>query len=343
MTAIDALDPRRSALLLIDMQNAFCHPEGTLGISGVDVAPAQATYGPVRTLAEAFGAQGIPVIWTRQVHLARDAARDAKSLAAHTARRKQVSAVSGSWDAELVDELADLAGDPTFVMTKHRFGAFYETRLQALLDMLGVKALFVAGVTANACVETTLREAYLRDYDVVAVTDAIAAVRPQWLPAAQQVWAQYLGVLATSAEVVEWLATATKARASRLHHLLLEVADLERSLNFYHNVLGFTIRDRDRFRDGRDLVVTDQGLGLVARDGAAKGAASQSAASGGAASGGALEHLCFTARGVDELAERARAAGHPIVRGPGPGPYGHTVYIEDPDGNHVELAEPEAS
>jgi ureidoacrylate peracid hydrolase len=328
MSAIDALDPARSALLLIDMQNAFCHPEGTLGISGVDVVPAQATYGPVRQLATAFRDRGLPVIWTRQVHLAKDAARDAKSLASHTAKRKQVSAVSGSWDAQLVDELGDLAEDPTFVVTKHRFGAFYETRLQALLDMLGVRALFVAGVTANACVETTLREAYLRDYDVVAVTDAIAAVRPQWLPTAQAVWAQYLGVLATTEEVTGWLAAATRPAATRLHHLLLEVADLDRSLDFYQNVLGFTIRKREPFRDGRDLVVTGQGLGLVARDGASEGGER-----------GGLEHLCFGARGVDELAERARAAGHRIVRGPGEGPYGHTVYIEDPDGNHVELAE----
>ena len=123
-----------------------------------------------------------------------------------------------------------------------------------------------------------------------------------------------------------WLAAATQPRATRLHHLLLEVANLDRSLDFYQNVLGFTVRKREPFRDGRDLVVTDQGLGLVARD-------------GGAGDRGGFEHLCFAARGVDGLAERARAAGQRIVRGPGPGPYGYTVYIEDPDGNHVELAE----
>lgn len=327
MSAIDDLDPRRSALLLIDMQNAFCHPDGTLGISGVDVTSAQATYGPVRMLAEAFGSRGLPVIWTRQVHLARDAARDAKSLASHTAKRKQVSCLSGSWDAQLVDELADLASDPTFIITKHRFGAFYETRLQSLLDMLGVKGLFVAGVTANACVETTLREAYLRDYDVVAVTDAVAAVRPQWLPTAQAVWAQYLGVLASTDEVLAWLQTASGPRATRLHHLLLEVGDLESSLRFYRDVLGFSIRKREPFRDGRELVVTEQGLGLVQREGGQRAG---------------LEHLCFGARGVDELAGRVRAAGHRIVRGPGPGPYGHTVYVQDPDGNDVELAEVDA-
>src|SRR5262249_5745995 len=156
-------------------------------------------------LAEAFRTVGVPVIWTNQVHLEHDAARARKALAPHTAHRKRISALAGSWDAQIVDELSDLVTDPTFVVTKHRFGCFYETRLQSLLDMLGVTALFVGGVTANACVETTLREASLRDYDVVAITDAIAAVRPQWVETAQAVWAQYLGALATADEVCGWL------------------------------------------------------------------------------------------------------------------------------------------
>lgn len=322
---LDALAPESSALLLIDMQNAFCHDEGTLGVSGVDVKPAQATIRPVRRLAEAFRAAGLPVIWTKQVHLERDAARARKVLPSHTSRRKRVSALSGSWDAAFVDELADLADDPTYVVTKHRFGAFYETRLQPLLDMLGVRSLFVAGVTANACVETTLREAYLRDYDVVAVTDGIAAVRPDWTATAEAVWAHYLGVLAGSDEVASWLERAASPRALSVHHLLLEAVDLDASVDFYTGVLGFSVRKREEFRDGRRLVVTHQGLGLT---------------EGGTGAGGTLQHLCFTARGVDGIAERARAAGHRIVRGPGPGPYGHTVYVADPDGHEIELVEP---
>jgi nicotinamidase-related amidase/predicted enzyme related to lactoylglutathione lyase len=321
--SIESINPSQSALLIIDMQNAFCHSEGTLGISGVDVVPAQATIEPVRRLAEAFRAANLPVIWTRQVHLAADAARARKQLASHTSKRKQVSALSGSWDAALIDEVAELADDPTFIITKHRFGAFYETRLQSLLDMLGVQALFIVGLTANACVETTIREAYLRDYDVVAVTDAIAAVRPQWIETAHAVWAQYLGELATSAEVCQWLAAATRPRVLRVHHLLLQTNDLDAMVAFYVDVLGFTIRKREKFRDGRDLVVTEQGLGLVQGNGAERG--------------DALEHLCFSADGIDALAEKSGAAGHRIIRGPGDGPYGHTVYIEDPDGNEIEL------
>ena len=80
--------------------------------------------------------------------------------------------------------------------------------------MLGTEALLVCGATANACVETTLREAYLRDYDVVAVTDCIAAVRPEWEPTAHAVWGQYLGVLATSGDVLNWLEQAREPARS---------------------------------------------------------------------------------------------------------------------------------
>lgn len=321
---LESIQPAQAALLVTDMQNAFCHPEGTLGISGVDVTSAQMTYAPVRRLITAFRSAGLPVLWTLQVHLERDAACSRKALPSHTSKRARVAALSGTWDAAIIDELADLATDPTFIVTKHRFGAFYETRLKALLDMLGVQALFVTGTTANACVETTLREAYLRDYDVVAVTDAIAAVRPEWVATAHAVWAQYLGVLATSDDVVAWLDAARRPQALKVHHLLLETQDLDRSLAFYVDVLGFVVRKQEQFRDRGRLIVTQQGLGLT---------------EGGTGAGGTLEHLCFSARDIDGLAERARGAGHRIVRGPGPGPYGYTVYIADPDGNEIELVD----
>ncbi len=326
-SAIGGLSRQSAALLIIDPQNAFVHDEGTLGLSGVNVAPAQQAISSMRRLAEQFKAAGLPVIWTKQIHLERDASRDKKKLASHTSKRKQVSCISGSWDAEFVDEIKHLADDPTYVVVKHRFGAFYETRLDALLKMLGVQTLFVTGVTANACVETTLREAYLRDYDSVAVTDAIASVRPEWIDTAHAVWAQYLGALATEVEVLDWLETSGAPQALGIHHLLLEASDLAASEKFYFDVLGLTVRKREDFRDGRTFVSTHQGLGLV------------QAASTRNTMGGTLEHFCFSAQGVDALAERASAAGHRIVRGPGPGPYGHTVYIEDPDGNEVELFE----
>ena len=319
---LELLDPRRTALLVIDMQNAFCHAEGTLGISGVNVEPAERTIPVVARLASACRRAGVPVLWSRQVHFAEDEGRARKRLASHTQKRARVSAIAGTWDAQLVDELGPLAEDASLVFTKHRFGCFYQTRLEAMLRMLGTEALLVCGVTANACVETTLREAYLRDYDVVAVTDAIAAVRPEWEPLAHAVWGQYFGVLATSGEVNAWLDGSAMPRAVGLGHLLLQVSDLDAAESFYLGLLGLTVRKREDFRDGRPLVVTNEGLGLT--DGRPEGR-------------GPLEHIAFHARGIAALAERAAAAGVEIVRGPEPSGYGTSLYLADPDGNVVEV------
>lgn len=325
--SLELLDPQRTALLVIDMQNAFCHPDGTLGLSGVNVEPAQAAIPAVAALVRACRDAGLPVLWSQQVHFAVDAGRARKRLPSHTQKRARVSALAGTWDAQLVDELAPLADDPALVFTKHRFGCFYESRLEAMLRMIGSEALLVCGVTANACVETTIREAYLRDYDVVAVTDCIAAVRPQWEPVAHAVWGQYFGVLATSVEVTSWLANAVAPRAVGLGHLLLQVTDLDAAETFYLDFLGLTVRKREEFRDGRPLVVTNEGLGLT--NGRPEGV-------------GPLEHLAFRGSGIAALAERAAANGVEIVRGPEPSGYGLSLYLADPDGNVVEVFEEEA-
>jgi nicotinamidase-related amidase/catechol 2,3-dioxygenase-like lactoylglutathione lyase family enzyme len=325
---LEALAPERTALLVIDMQNAFCHPEGTLGISGVDVGPATAVIEPVRRLVEACREAAVPVVWSQQEHFAADASRARKRLPSHTAKRARIAALAGSWDMEIVDELAPLAAaDPSLVIRKHRFGCFYETRLDVVLRMLGAEALLVVGTTANACVETTLREAYLRDYDVVAVTDCIAAVRPQWEPTAHAVWAQYLGVLASSEEVHAWLERVRTPRALGLGHLLLQTSDLPTAERFYLDFLGLTVRKREAFRDGRPLVVTHEGLGLT---------------NGRPDGDGPVEHVAFRARGVQALAERARSEGVPVLRGPEPSAYGVSLYLADPDGNQVELFGEEA-
>jgi len=320
--SLEALTHDTSALLVVDMQNAFCHPEGTLGVSGVDVEPARAIVEPIRALVEHCAHSGVPVLWTQQEHFPVDHSRARKRLPSHTAKRRRVSALSGTWDMQIVDELAPLAGDPSLVIRKHRFGSFYATRLDMVLRMLGVHALIVTGTTANACIETTLREAYLHDYDVVAVADCIAAVRPEWAPTAHEVWAHYLGAVATSRDVHDWLERARRSAALGLGHLLLQVSDLAAAERFYLDLLGMTVRTREDFRDGRPLVVTQEGLGLT--DGRPPG-------------DGPLEHLAFRARGVRVLAETARAAGFEVVRGPEPSSYGVSVYVLDPDGNQVEL------
>lgn len=202
------LDPGDAALLVIDMQNAFCHPEGTLGISGVDISAMAGVIEPVAELVRTCDAAGIPAIWSIQEHVADDRSRGRKRLAPHTSKRARIAAEQGTWDAEIVTELAPLAEASHCLIRKHRYGCFYETNLAMELRILGRRTLLVAGVSANACVDTTIREAYMEDLDVVAVRDCIGAVRADWYQAALEIWNHYFAELADRAAIADWLRSA---------------------------------------------------------------------------------------------------------------------------------------
>jgi predicted enzyme related to lactoylglutathione lyase len=111
-----------------------------------------------------------------------------------------------------------------------------------------------------------------------------------------------------------------------LAHLLLQTTDLDAAERFYVTLLGLSVRKRERFRDGRPLVVTEQGLGLT--DGRPPGY------------GANVDHIAFEVTGLHELVERARGFGVEVLRGPLASPYGLSVYLADPDGNEVELIAP---
>ena len=313
-------------MIVIDLQNAFCHKDGTLGKSGLDTDHLSTVVQPLRTLILKCIDAGIPVLWTVQEHFAIDKRRSRKKLPSHTSKRKGVSAVAGSWDAAIIDELKDLVTNPTFVIRKHRFGGFYETRMDIVLEQLGVDHLFITGLTTNACVETTIREAYLRDYDVVGIEDCISGVNREWEENAQKVWRQYFGITTSVDDVHGWIERSTEPKALGLHHLLLMVSDLERSKEFYLNTLGFTQRpDAKPLPDGREFIATLEGLGLT---------------EGGPGDLKQVDHLAFEVRNVEALYERLKDTDVVFTRGGlGPGPYGQAIYILDPDGHQLELFE----
>jgi nicotinamidase-related amidase/catechol 2,3-dioxygenase-like lactoylglutathione lyase family enzyme len=322
--SLEAIDIKSAALLVIDMQNGFLHEKGTLGISGVDTKRLFTIVPTLKHLIERCQKSDIPVIWTVQEHFAVDASRAQKKLASHTAKRRQVSCLAGTWDADIVDELKPLAAaNPTFVLRKHRFGAFYETRLELLLRQLGTRTLFVTGTTTNACVETSIREAYLRDYDVVAVTDCISGVNAEWEQIAMKVWAQYLCVLQDSKQVQSWMDAQTTPRILDFAHMLLQVSDIDVATKFYTELLGFTPRKAAPLPDGRPFVPFLQGLALT--NGGPKNEPRQ------------IDHMAFRVHDVHAIAKRLKSANVKFFNELHDGIYGLTIYVADPDGNKVEL------
>ena len=163
----------RYALLVVDMQNGFCHPDGSFprigrGLEGALDAVAKAAM----AVAQARAAD-VPVIFTRHVY--RPGRPD--EGAALTRNSPELAGVAGladgTWDAEVCAELGRGPGD--LVVDKVRFDAFQWTSLEPLLRGLGVTALLICGVVTNICVETTARSAFMRDFPVTLLADCCAA------------------------------------------------------------------------------------------------------------------------------------------------------------------------
>lgn len=165
-----------TALVVIDMQNGFCHPDGSFASIGLDVTLPKAAAKGCATLVEAARAAGVPVIWTRYVY--RPDYSDGGLLVTDLlpAIKDIRSLEDGTWDAEILEEL--VPADDEQIIDKNRYSAFYGTRLEPVLTSRGIRNLVLCGVTTNMCVETTARDASQRDYRTVVVGDASAEFDP---------------------------------------------------------------------------------------------------------------------------------------------------------------------
>ncbi|HJO72453.1 MAG: isochorismatase family cysteine hydrolase [Rhodospirillales bacterium] len=139
--------PHETALIVIDPQNGMCHPQGTLGESGIDTTRLMAIIPRLAELVTACRAVGIPDLWTRHYNLAEDRAREARRIMPHTKKRKRIACQPGTWDSEFVDDLKPLAESAARVIEKYRWSAFHATTLDTLLHALGTRLVVVSGTT----------------------------------------------------------------------------------------------------------------------------------------------------------------------------------------------------
>ncbi len=187
------LDPAATALLVVDMQNAYASLGGYLDLAGFDIGGAAAVVEKVALLVETARRSGVTVVFFRNgwdpdyVEAGGPGSPNWWKSNALKAMRERPELkgkllARGTWDYALVDRLTPEPGD--IVIEKPRYSAFYNTALDSVLRARGVRTLAFCGIATNVCVESTLRDGYHREYFGVLIEDATHQAGPPFLQAA---------------------------------------------------------------------------------------------------------------------------------------------------------------
>jgi ureidoacrylate peracid hydrolase len=198
-----------TALIIVDMQNAYLSKGGYIDLVGFDVSGASPVIEESARIATACRAAGIPVIYLQNGFSPdlREAPDSSpvwhKSNALKFMRANEAYAgrliTHGTWDHEIVPELTPHPGD--ILVPKARYSGFAGTALEQVLAARRIRTLLVAGVSTNVCVESTIRDAYHREFFPVMVTDATMAAGPGAQAANEFNVRSFFGWLTTGAEL----------------------------------------------------------------------------------------------------------------------------------------------
>lgn len=169
--------PGSTALVVVDLQNDFCHRDGHFARYGKDIAATEAMLPRCIALVRAAQAAGVPVVFIKQKTLPNGLSDSPAWLRFKTRDGKSPEyTLVGSWGAELVDGLAP--GPRDLVVEKLRPDAFHKTELDLVLRANGIESVVIIGTTTEGCVESTVRSASYHDYYVVVVSDCVASPNP---------------------------------------------------------------------------------------------------------------------------------------------------------------------
>jgi ureidoacrylate peracid hydrolase len=204
----DIVDPGHTALLVVDVQNDFCHRDGGLAQGGGDMTAIERAIGKLDDTIRQARKANIPVIFLRIVQSPETNSEAWESLEPEEGPRL---VVAGSWGADYYAPIGPADGDLEIV--KHRHSGFVATSLDLALRSMGIKTVVLGGVASNVCVEATARDAADYDYYVVVLSDASGAVRDELHEAALYTIGTYIGRVACAADVSqEWAAAAPAGR-----------------------------------------------------------------------------------------------------------------------------------
>jgi nicotinamidase-related amidase len=175
----EVIDPRRTALLVVDVQNDYCTPGGALEREGGDISMTRAVVPNVIRMVDSARRHGVKVVWIQQTWLPGGASDSPAWI--YMKRRNGLHAdrcVDGSWGQRFVDGLNPEEDEP--VIKKHRSSGFVGTNLDLVLRANRIETTVLIGVMTEGCVESTARDAAFYDYYVVLTPDCMASDVLAW-------------------------------------------------------------------------------------------------------------------------------------------------------------------
>lgn len=179
-----------TAVVVVDMQNAYASPNGYLDLAGFDISGAKAAITAIRDVLEIARGAGVPVIFFQNgwdpdyVEAGGPGSPNwHKSNALKTMRKRPELhgklLAKGGWDYALVDDLQPRPGD--IVVPKTRYSGFFNSQFDSILRARGIRNLVFCGIATNVCVESTLRDGFHLEYFGVMLEDATHQAGPDYL------------------------------------------------------------------------------------------------------------------------------------------------------------------
>jgi ureidoacrylate peracid hydrolase len=167
-----------NVVVVVDMQNDFCHEDGTYHRNDpktFQVAGIREMIPRIQFFLGEMRKKEVPIVFCK--YLIDDQARDAGIYVKARQFILKEGLRRNNWGGEIIDELKPSKSD--FVVEKSRFTAFYNTNMEVVLKALKAETLFFTGVATNVCVESSIRDAFFRDYQCVLVEDCCKAWNAQ--------------------------------------------------------------------------------------------------------------------------------------------------------------------
>ncbi len=171
------IDPKRTALLTIDLQNDFLHPEGAYGRAGQTAEAIKALPARIKPVADALRAKGGTYI-SAQFTLV-PGPNDEPLIAPHL---KELRPFLGKGDfapGEFGHALVETLSPADYTIEKVAYSALYQTRLEYILRALEIDTLIIGGIVTNGGVASTVRDAHLRNLHTILLSDGCAAFKQE--------------------------------------------------------------------------------------------------------------------------------------------------------------------